>query len=141
MVRPGFDRVLVAAVLREIERGAPAIQPGVYYLHRGLGPLPLALFAVLYDRCYYIVPVLEDVRPDLQAIADLTLDGVPSAVELRFHALYFYVLVLFDHSSPGILTAHTFYISTTQSFELEVQRTRITVLSRAWQYGPIPNTT
>jgi hypothetical protein len=85
LVRPGLDGVLVAGVLREREAARPAVV--FVHAHRRLAPARRALLPVLQHGGELVVPLFEEVGPDLEAVADLPLHRVASAVQLGIDVL------------------------------------------------------
>src|SRR5690606_40131832 len=61
--------------------------PAPRSLHDALPISLLALVPVTDRRVDRVVPLLEDVRPDLHPIADLAFDGVPAAIQLGVDSL------------------------------------------------------
>ena len=84
-VAPGLDGVDVAAVAHDRKAAGPAIV--LDQRHRRLAPGALVLGAVLDAGGNLVVAVAEDVRLDLDHVADHALDRMPSAVELRLDPL------------------------------------------------------
>ena len=84
-VVPGLDRELPAAGRgdRELALPAHAVDVRVDRVHRRLEPAPAAGRLVADDGAHDLVAVAEDVRGDLDGVADATLGRVASAVERR----------------------------------------------------------
>ena len=80
-VDPGGDRELPAAERVDREDAVPAIVPD--RRHRRLAPSARAGLPVANRGPQNVVPVAEDVCPDVDAVADRALDRVAAAVEHR----------------------------------------------------------
>ncbi len=84
-VDPCLDRVLPASEPGHLEGAAPVVV--AEELERLLEPLPRSLAPIAHDGPKLVVPVLEDVRRELDPIADRALDRVPATVDLGLDVL------------------------------------------------------
>jgi hypothetical protein len=84
-VDPRLDRVLPAPELRHLELARPVVVAA--RLERALDPLSRARRAVANDGVQDVVPVLEDVGGQRDAVADRSLHRVAPAVDLGAHVL------------------------------------------------------
>ncbi len=83
-IGPCVDRVSPASDRIERKTADPAI---VVIKDEGrLAPIRI-LVAMLYDGAQFVVPVAEDVGPDLEPVADNPLDRIAAAVDFRIHLL------------------------------------------------------
>ncbi len=76
-----LDRVDPPRIVRQRERARPAVI--VHEPHRRLAPRALVGATVEEERHQYLVALLEDVGADLEHGADLALDRIAAAVDVR----------------------------------------------------------